>query len=108
MNQDAADSHHRLCAELIPRLREEEAKARGLRSIHEEGRRLLKLVEELLALSRLGRTGFSVTDSEAPLAPLVREAGGEVAPFMQQISTWSSCLRMTCAGSTVTRRSRSS
>lgn len=67
-------------AELIPRLREEEAKARGLRSIHEEGRRLLKLVEELLALSRLGRTGFSVTDSEAPLAPLVREVVREVRP----------------------------
>lgn len=70
-------------AELIPRLHEKEAKARGLHSIHEEGRRLLKLVEELLALSRLGRTGFSVTDSEAPLAPLIREVVGEVTPRLE-------------------------
>lgn len=71
-------------AELIPRLHDESAKTQGLHSIHEEGRRLLKLVEELLALSRLGRTGFSVTDRRAALAPLIREVVREVMPRLEE------------------------
>lgn len=71
-------------AELIPRLQDEQARDRGLRSIHEEGRRLLKLVEELLALSRLGRAGFSVTNEEAPLAPLIREVVREMKPRLAE------------------------
>lgn len=61
-------------AGLIPRLRSKEQVADSLGYIKTEGERLLKLVEELLELSRMGKSDFKIVAETVDLAELLAEA----------------------------------
>lgn len=61
-------------SELIPRLEDKEDVEESLDYIKTEGERLLRLVEELLDLSKLGKTEFKVELKENNLKDIVEEA----------------------------------
>jgi two-component system, OmpR family, sensor histidine kinase ArlS len=61
-------------AELIPRLKKPKDIQESLSYIGTEGNRLLKLVEELLLLSRFGRSEFSLELTEGNPGQLVQDA----------------------------------
>ncbi|SHJ07706.1 Signal transduction histidine kinase [Clostridium cavendishii DSM 21758] len=60
-------------SELIPRLEDKEDVDESLDYIKSEGERLLRLVEELLELSKLGKNEFNVERSENNLKEIVEE-----------------------------------
>ena len=60
-------------AELIPRLRQAEQVKESLYYIRIEGNRLLKLVEELLELSRLGQNEFDITKTSEDIQSVLEE-----------------------------------
>ena len=70
-------------AELIPRLQAQKDVRESLSYIHAEGKRLLKLVEELLSLSRVGRSSFTLECRRTELSPLVRNALHMLAPRLE-------------------------
>jgi two-component system, OmpR family, sensor histidine kinase ArlS len=61
-------------ADLIPRLKNPKDIKESLTYIFTEGNRLLKLVEELLILSRFGRSGFSLEITDCDPGRLVQDA----------------------------------
>ena len=86
-------------AELIPRLQAPKDVRESLSYIHSEGQRLLKLVEELLELSRIGRSSFTLDCRQAELSQLVQDAlhmltpridaaGIEVGAELQPAECW--------------------
>ena len=60
-------------AELIPRLRQASQVKESLSYIRLEGKRLLKLVEELLELSRLGKNEFTIAKTAEDLQSVLEE-----------------------------------
>ncbi len=71
-------------SELIPRLENKNDIEESSVYIKKEGERLLKLVEELLDLSKLGKSEFNVNRSKNDLATIIEEALNIIQPRLQK------------------------
>lgn len=71
-------------SELIPRLQDKEEIDESLVYIKKEGERLLKLVEELLHLSKLGKAEFTINRTSANLREVVEETLSLIQPRLQK------------------------
>ncbi|MDU7440331.1 MAG: PAS domain-containing sensor histidine kinase, partial [Clostridium sp.] len=71
-------------SELIPRLENKNDIEESSVYIKKEGERLLKLVEELLDLSKLGKSEFNVYRSKNDLATIIEEALNIIQPRLQK------------------------
>lgn len=71
-------------SELIPRLENKNDIEESSVYIKKEGERLLKLVEELLDLSKLGKSEFNVNRSKNDLVTIVEEALNIIQPRLQK------------------------
>lgn len=71
-------------SELIPRLEKEKDVEESLVYIKREGERLLKLVEELLDLSKLGKAEFNVNRSSNNLVKIIEETLSIIQPRFQK------------------------
>ena len=71
-------------SELIPRLENKEDVEESLDYIKKEGERLLKLVEELLDLSKLGKAEFNVERSNNNLNEVIEETLNIIQPRLEK------------------------
>lgn len=71
-------------SELIPRLEDKVDIDESLDYIKKEGERLLKLVEELLDLSKLGKTEFNVDRSDNNLKEVIEESLSIIQPRLEK------------------------